>query len=154
MAAKRAAYSLAEMIVVVMILGALACIAIPQLNFAALHHKQANAIAKKIVTDLRRTRTLAISKAVNNPSGYKLQMVGSSPYTSYQIIDSNSTATVVDTLTIDSPVSCTGGSLFKFGPLGNLLSGSSSTPITVSSEGQTYTITIISATGIVECTGG
>jgi len=154
MAAKRAAYSLAEMIVVVLILGAMAVIAIPRLNFAVLHHKQANTIAKKIATDLRRTRTLAISKALNNPSGYKLQMVGSSPYTSYQIIDSNSAATVVDTLTIDSPISCTGGSLFKFGPLGNLLTGSSDTPITVSSEGETYTITIITATGIVECTGG
>jgi len=154
MTGKRTAYSLAEMIVVVLILGALAVIAIPRLNFAALHHKQANTIARKIATDLRRTRTLAISKAVNNPSGYKLQMVGSSLYTSYQIIDSNSAATVVDTLTIDSGISCTGGSLFKFGPLGNLLTGSSSTPITISSEGKTYTITVISATGIVECTGG
>ena len=154
MAARRAAYSLAEMIVVVLILGAFAFIAIPRLNFAALHKKQAHTIAKKIVTDLRRTRTLAISKAVNNPSGYKLQMVGSSPYTSYQIIDSNAAATVVDTLTIDSPISCTGGSLFKFGPLGNLLTGSSATPVTVSSDGETYTITIMPATGIVECTGG
>jgi Tfp pilus assembly protein FimT len=154
MAAKRTAYSLAEMIVVVMIIGALAFIAIPQLNLAALHHKQANAVAKKIATDLRRTRTLAISKAVNNSAGYSLQMVGSSPYTSYQIVDSNSAATVVDTLTIDSSISCTGGSLFKFGPLGNLLTGSSMTPVTVSSEGKTYTITVISATGIVEFTGG
>ena len=153
MAARRAAYSLAEMIVVVMILGALAFIAILRLNFTGLHRKQANTIAKKIVTDLRRTRTLAICNAANTTTGYYLQMVGSSPYTSYKIVDTNSTATV-DTLTIDSPVSCTGGSLFKFGPLGNLLSGSSTTPIIVSSDGKTYTITVISATGIVECTGG
>lgn len=153
MAAKRTAYTLAEMIVVVLILGALTFIAIPRLNFAALHHKQANTIAKKIATDLRRTRTLAISYAANNTKGYNLQMVGSSPYTSYQIVDANSAATV-DTLTIDSPITCTGGSLFKFGPLGNLLSGSSTTPISVSSEGKTYTITVISATGIVECAGG
>jgi Tfp pilus assembly protein FimT len=154
MAAKRAAYSLAEMIVVVLILGALSFIAIPRLNIASIHYKKANAIAKQIATDLRRTRTLAISKAVNNPSGYRLQMVGSSPYSSYQIVDSNSGAAVVDTLTIDSTVSCTGGSLFKFGPLGNLLSGSSSTPVTVSADGKTYTVTVITATGIVECTGG
>ena len=81
-------------------------------------------------------------------------MVGSSPYTSYQIADSNSSAVIVDTLTIDSGITCTGGSLFNFGPLGNLLSGSSTTPITISSEGKTYTITVISATGIVEYTGG
>jgi Tfp pilus assembly protein PilE len=153
MATKRKAYSLAEMIVVVLILAALSFIAIPRLNFAALHHKQANTIAKKIVTDLRRTRTLAISYAANNTKGYRLQMVGSPLYTSYQIVDVNSSGTV-DTQTIDSPISCTGGSLFNFGPLGNLLTGSSTTPITVSSEGKTYTITVISATGIVECTGG
>ena len=144
---------MAEMIVVVLILGALAFIAIPRLNFAALHHKQAHTIAKKIVTDLRRTRVLAISNAASNTKGYNLQMVGSSPYTSYQIVDANSSSTV-DTQTIDSPVSCTGGSVFKFGILGNLLTGSSSTPITISSEGKTYTITVITGTGIAECTGG
>ena len=154
MAAKRTAYSLAEMIVVVLILGALSFIAIPHLNFAALHHKQAHAVAKKIVTDLRRTRTLAISNAANNPTGYNLQLIGSPPYTCYQISRCQLRGDIVDTLTIDSPVSCSGGSLFKFGPLGNLLSGSSTTAITVSSEGKTYTITVISATGIVECTGG
>ena len=154
MIGKRTAYSLAEMIGVVMILGALAFIAIPRLNFAAIHHKQAHTIAKTIVTDLRRTRTLAISKAANNPAGYRLQMVGSSPYTSYRIVDANSSGTVVDSQTIDSPISCTGGSIFNFGPLGNLLSGSSATPISVSSDGKTYTITVISATGIVQCAGG
>jgi Tfp pilus assembly protein FimT len=153
MTGKRTAYSLAEMIVVVMIIGALAFIAIPRLNFAALHHKQAHTIAKKIITDLRRTRTLAISKAANNPAGYRLQMVGSSPYTSYQIVDTNSSGTVVDSQTIDSPVSCTGGSQFGFGPLGNLLTGSGTT-LSVSSEGKTYTITVITGTGIAECTGG
>jgi Tfp pilus assembly protein FimT len=153
MTGKRTAYSLAEMIVVVMILGAMAVIAIPRLNFAALHHKRANAIAKQIATDLRRTRTLAISNAAKNTKGYNLQMLGPSPYTSYNIVDANSGATV-DTLTIGSPISCTGGSIFKFGPLGNLLSGSSATPISVSSGGKTYTITVISATGIVQCGGG
>jgi prepilin-type N-terminal cleavage/methylation domain-containing protein len=153
MAAKRTAFTLVEMIVVVVILGALVFIAIPRLNFAALYHKRANTVAKQIVTDLRRTRTLAISNAVSNPAGYSMKMVGASPYTSYQIVDANS-GTTVDSLTIGSPISCTGGSIFTFGPLGNLLTGSSATPITVSSNGRTYTITVISATGIVECTGG
>ncbi|MGA2679939.1 MAG: prepilin-type N-terminal cleavage/methylation domain-containing protein [Sedimentisphaerales bacterium] len=153
MAVKRTAFTLVEMIVVVAILGAFVFIAIPRLNFAALYHKQADTVAKQIITDLRRTRTLAISHAANNTKGYNLQMLGPSPYTSYNIVDVNS-GSAVDTLTIGSPVSCTGGSIFKFGPLGNLLTGSSATPITVSSKGRTYTITIISATGIVQSTGG
>ncbi len=151
MAAKRTALTLIEMIAVVVILGALVFIAIPRLNFPALYRKQASAVAKQVVTDLRRTRTLAISNAVSHSAGYSLQMVGSSPYTSYKIVDVNS-GTAVDSLTIGSPVSCTGGSIFTFGPLGNLLTGSST--ITVSSNNRTYTITVIPATGIVECTGG
>ena len=142
---------MAEMIVVVLILGALTFIAIPRMNFTGLYHKQANAIAKQIATDLRRTRTLAISHAANNTKGYSLQMLGPSPYTSYNIVDINS-GSAVDTLTIDSPVSCTGGVAFRFGPLGNLLSGSGTT-ISISAGGKTYTITVISATGIVQCGG-
>ncbi|MBE3143442.1 MAG: hypothetical protein IMZ61_05890 [Planctomycetes bacterium] len=147
MTGKRTAYSLAEMIVVVLILGALAFIAVPRLNFAALHHKQAHTIAKKIVTDLRRTRTLAITRAATNQTGYTLSISGSN----YQIIDDSNSVTV-DSQTIDSHITCGGGTVFSFGPLGNLRAGA--TPITVSSEGRTYTITIISATGIVQCTGG
>jgi Tfp pilus assembly protein FimT len=154
MTGKRTAYSLIEMITVVLILGALTFIAIPRFNFTGLHRKQASAVAKKIATDLRRTRTLAISYAANNTKGYYLQMVGSSPYTSYNIVDANSKATV-STLNIDSPISCKGGSIFRFGPLGNLLADSNSGPITISSsEGATYSITVVSATGIVQCTGG
>lgn len=147
MASKRTAYSLAEMIVVVMILGALAFIAIPRLDFAAIHHKQAHTVAKTIVTDLRRTRTLAITKAATNQTGYTLSITGST----YQIIDDSNSVTV-DSQTIDSHITCGGGTVFSFGPLGNLRAGAA--PITVSSEGQTYTITVVTGTGIVECTGG
>ncbi|MCJ7729597.1 MAG: hypothetical protein MUO27_06945, partial [Sedimentisphaerales bacterium] len=110
-------------------------------------HKQAHIVAKTIVTDLRRTRTLAISKAATNPTGFTLNITGSS----YQIIDDSNSVTV-DSQTIDSHISCGGGTVFRFGPLGNLRA--SSTPLTVSAEGRTYTITVISGTGIVECTGG
>jgi len=154
MVAKKRAVTLVEMMVVVAIVGAFVFIAIPSLNnFFAVYHQQANAVARQIVTDLRWTRTLAITNAVSHPAGYSLQMVGSSPYTSYQVVDVNS-GTAVASLTIGSPVSCTGGSIFTFGPLGNLLTGSSTTPITVSYQSKTYTITIISATGIAKCTGG
>ncbi len=146
---RKSGYSLAEMVAVIMIIGALAFIAIPQLNFAALHHKQASTIAKRIVTDLRRTRALAISNAAINTAGFRLQMLGSAPFTAYQIVDANS-GTVIEIQNIDSPISCTGGSQFKFGSLGNLLSGSD-TSLSVSSEGRAYTITIISATGLVQC---
>jgi Tfp pilus assembly protein FimT len=149
MAKKRKAYSLIEAIIVVAIIGALAFIAVPRLNFAGLYKKQAHEIAKQITTDLRRTRTMAIINAATNSTGYSLRMTGSSPYTGYQIVNDSNSA-VIDTLTIDSHISSSGGPNFLFGPLGNLRSGSNSS-LTVTAEGKTYTVTLISGTGIVQC---
>ena len=146
MAVKKTGYSLAEVIIVVLILGALTFIAVPRLNFGALHSQQAHTVAKTLVTDLRRTRTLAIVNAATNTTGFSLRRSGAS----YQIID-DSNSTTVDSLMIDSHITCGGDTQFLFGPLGNLRTGSG-TGLTVSSEGKTYTISIVSATGIVECT--
>jgi Tfp pilus assembly protein FimT len=149
MTGQRKAYSIIELMVVVLILGALTFIAVPRLNFGVLYRKQAHTVAKQIVTDLRRTRTLAIVNAANNTTGFTLSISGSS----YQIIDDSNSVTV-DSETIDPHISCGGGTTFSFGPLGNLRATAS--PLTVSDTAgtRTYTITVIPATGIVECTGG
>ncbi len=144
------AYTIVELIIIVLFLGVLAAIAVPKLNFSAIFKQQADCLARKIVTDLRRTRTLAISDAASNTDGFAMNMTGSSPYTGYEIVNLNTEETV-DSHTIDSDVSCTGGDEFQFGPLGNLLSGSD-TELTVSAPGKTFTITITSATGMVKCT--
>lgn len=146
----RKAFTLAELVIVVIFLGIFAIIAIPKLNFSAVSKKRADTVARKITTDLRRTRRLAISNAASNTSGYSLNMTGGSPYSGYEIRNLNTSATE-DTLTIDSSISCTGGILFKFGPLGNLLSGSD-TSLTISASGKTFTITITTATGMIVCT--
>ena len=146
------AYTIVELIIIVLFLGALAAIAVPKLNFSTIFKQQADGLARKIVTDLRRTRRLAISDAATNTDGFALNMTGSSPpgYTGYNIVDANSDETV-DSHTIDSDVTCTGGDEFQFGPLGNLLS-ESDTELTVSVPPKTFTITITSATGMVKCT--
>ena len=146
MAVKKTGYSLAEVIIVVLILGALTFIAVPRLNFGALRSRQAWMVAKTLVTDLRRTRTLAIVNAATNNTGFSLSISGSS----YTIVD-DSNSTTLETITIDSHISCGGDTQFLFGPLGSLRPGSG-TGLTVSSDGKTYTISIVSATGIVKCT--
>ena len=149
MARQKTAFTLVEIILAVLFLGIMAIIAIPRLSHSASSKQKADCLAKKIVTDLRRTRGLAISNAAVNTVGFKLSMTGS-PYTGYSIVDANSSETV-DSHTIDSAVSCTGGDEFEFGPLGNLLSGSD-TQLVISADEKTFTIDITSATGMVKCT--
>lgn len=141
---------MAELLIVILILGIMAYIAVPRVQLATVHKKEADTTARKIITDLRRTRRLAISDAANNTDGYKLNMTGASPYSAYEIVNLDTSETV-DTLAIDSDVSCTGGSTFEFGPLGNLKSGSD-TQLTVAAQGKTFTIDIVSGTGAVKCT--
>jgi type II secretory pathway pseudopilin PulG len=145
---RKTAFTLVELILTVMFIGILAAVAVPRLNFSAVSKQKADAAAMKIVTDLRRVRRLAISDAAINTAGFALNMTGSAPYTAYEIKNLDTEATV-DSHTIDSAVSCTGGSAFDFGPLGNLLAGSD-TQLTVSASGKTLTITITTATGMIE----
>ena len=145
----KAGFTFVELALVVIFISIFAAISIPRLHYGAIAKQKADCTARKIVTDLRRTRTLAISDAAGNTDGFALNMTGSSPYTGYEIVNLNTEETV-DSHTIDSDVSCTGGDEFQFGPLGNLLSGSD-TELTVSASGKTFTITITSATGMVKC---
>lgn len=151
MAKTQKAFSLAELLVVLIILTTLAFIAVPKLQFAAIRRQKADTVARKISTDLQLTRRLAITNAAINIAGYELNMTGGAPYSGYQMVNRD-TSEVVDSYSIGSEISCTGGSSFRFGPLGNLLTGSG-TQVTVSAEGKTFTITVTPATGMVKCTG-
>ena len=146
---KRSAYSFIEIIIVVIFLGIIAVIAVPKLNFSVTDRQQAKTIAGKIVTDLRRTRMLAISEAASNSAGFALSMTGSSPYTGYEIRNLD-TSEIVESFEIDSGINCTGGASFNFGPLGNLLTGSDN-ELVISASGKTCTISIVSATGMIKC---
>ena len=134
---QKAAFTLVELIIIVIFLGIMAFIAVPRLNFAIISKQKADSLARKIVTDLRLTRRLAISDAVNNVKGFELKMVGNT----FEIENVN-THTTVSSFPIDSDVSviCPTGSRFIFGPLGNLETGSG-TGINVSAEGKSFAIT-------------
>jgi Tfp pilus assembly protein FimT len=127
----------------------MAFISVPRMQFATIRRQKADTAARKIATDLKLTRRLAISNAAVNVTGYGLRMTGGPPYSAYEIWKL-APMEMVDSYDIDSDISCTGGSLFGFGPLGELINGSD-TQLTVSSEGKSFTITIVSATGAVKC---
>jgi len=146
---RRKALSLIEALIVILVIGIIAFIAVPRLNTAVISRYKAEVAAKKIVTTLRRTRGLAISNAVNNTQGFSLRLLGPGPYTGYEIVNLD-TATIIDSHIIDPEVTVTGSAdQFDFGPLGNLTS--TYTQITVSAEGKTFTITIVRATGTIKC---
>jgi len=147
---QKTAFSFVELIMIVAFLGIFAFIAVPRFNHAIIKKQKAETTARKIVTDLRLTRRLAISDAANNTKGFELKMVGSTPYTTYEIENVDTHATVASH-TIDSglSISCPTGIRFIFGPLGNL--EGSATQIIVSAEGRSFTITINPATGIIKC---
>jgi len=152
MAMKRKAYSMVEMIIIVLFIGIFAAIAIPRLNFAIISKYKAETTARKIVTDLRRTRRLAISDAANNTDGFELRMLGGEPHDSYRI-KNRDTGEVLEVHEIDSAVtvSCSNSNKFSFEPLGNRKGGENGN-ITVSAEGKTLTITVVRATGMIKCT--
>lgn len=149
MVKNEAGYSLVDLIIVVIFLGIFAVVAVPRLNYAVISKQKADTVARKLVSDLRRTRSLAISDAASNTEGYELKMVGAAPYTAYEI-ENGDTGETVDSHMIDSNVGCTGDNTFEFGPLGNLKAGSGS-ELTVSADGKSYTITIVPATGAAKC---
>ncbi len=149
-AGKRTAFSLVELVIVVVFIGILAAISVPRLKFSAISKYKAEATAKKIVTDLRHTRGLAIVNAATNTDGFELNMLGSEPHDSYEI-KNRDTDEVLEVHQIDSAVSvtCPEGVHFRFLPLGNLTHDD--TEVVVSAEGKTFTITIIPATGMIKC---
>ena len=147
MVTHKKAFSLTELVIVLVLLSILAGVAVPRFNFALVSKKKAHALTQKIATDLRRTRSLAIVNAAENTAGFALNMIGSGQYTSYEIQNLD-TSTIIDSHTIDPEISCEQGSEFNFGPLGNLLAGSD-TFVNISAEGDSYTIRITLATGMV-----
>ncbi len=143
------AYSLVELIIVVLFIGILAAISVPRIDFAIVSKQKVDTVSRKIATDLRRTRRLAISDAANNTSRYELKLTGPDPYTGYEIRNLD-TATTIDSLTIDPDVTCTSGDVnFEFGPMGNLTS--SEYQLKVATQDRSFTITIIPGTGMVKC---
>lgn len=150
MAKNKTALSLIELIIFVLFLGIFAAISVPKMTFFIISKQKAETFANQVVTDLRRTRRLAISDAATNTDGYELNMTGGGPYTGYEIVNINTSTTITNgTFSIDSDITCNGGANFQFGPLGNRKPGSA-TQLTVTDGVKTFTIDI-TLIGMVKC---
>jgi prepilin-type N-terminal cleavage/methylation domain-containing protein len=147
-------FTLVELIIVVLIIGAMTFIAVPRMMMAVVALGKSNTGAESIAAAIRHCRTLAISDAATNQEGFELDMkdkVGNS-YTKFEIdkVVNGSPSTFVESGTIPADVNCTGSSQFRFGPLGDRTGGSGD--LTVSGGGKTYVISVVTGTGMVKCT--
>jgi prepilin-type N-terminal cleavage/methylation domain-containing protein len=143
------AFTLAELIVTILMISVLTLVAVPRLQFGLRQSCQAEATAWMIVTDLRRTRSLAILHAATNPNGFALNIKATGKGTDYEIVDLASHA-VIDVHTVDASIAFAGRKKFEFSPLGVLKEKNDPT-LSVSATGRTFTISIIPGTGTVRC---
>jgi len=144
----RAGHTLIECITVVLIVSVLALIAVPRLNLGAVWGAHTDAAARRLATDLRRTRMHAIAHAADKPTGFALVISGAGPYGGYQIIDLHNSA-LIASCNFPVDVRCSGGRRFEFGPLGNLKEGSD-TQVRVTSESRACRLQVVPATGMVK----
>ena len=147
MASGEKGFTLVELLIVVILIGVMTFVAVPRMGFSLITGSKAQTNAQKIAAAIRYTRSLAIANAATNQQGFSLNMTGS-PYSGFEIVNL-ATSDVNEIGSIDQSVSCTGADVFSFGPLGNRQIDSDS--LTVSAGGKTYTITVVSATGMVRC---
>ncbi len=155
---QKTAFSVVELLIVVSFLGIFAVIAVPRFNYAIISKQKAEITARKIVTSLRRTRSLAICNGANNTVGFAIWMDGpgdAGSRTFYQIRNRSTVPpSVLEQHTIDSNVTVTSDKKsIRFGPLGDILESDTGFPsqITVSAAGKIYTIQLFIATGMVKC---
>ena len=143
----KAAFTLIELVLVAVLLGVIAMIAIPRFGSDATNRLAAVTTAREIASDMRLARSLAISNAGTTPQGYALQMTGGPPYSGYRIVNLT-TGAPVSTKTIAGAIVCTGDSEFGFSVLGSLLPGSG-TALLVSGDGKQYALALTPATASV-----
>ncbi|MGA2915175.1 MAG: prepilin-type N-terminal cleavage/methylation domain-containing protein [Sedimentisphaerales bacterium] len=146
MMAKRKAFTLVELLIVVAIISVMTFIAVPKMGFSLISGGKAQATTQTLAGAIRHTRTLAITNAASNSYGYSFQITTNPA--GFQIVNLKPPTQIVETGSIAQGVTCSAGS-FGFGPFGNGLQSDSS--MTVSIGSITYIISVKSNTGMVKC---
>lgn len=122
-AAAGTAFTLVEVLAVVMILAILASIVVPRAGWGTIGTMESATAGDQFAAWLRLARSMAITHASTNGSGYKVVLSAGSPYTSYRIVNADTSANVKAPVSIPDGVTCTGDSEIQFTPLGNVTGG-------------------------------
>lgn len=139
-----------ELIMVLVVISIITTISIPRISSSAIFKSHGQGVVGKLVTDVRRTRMMAISSASENPKGYALYVTS----TGYQITSVGNPLDTINTANHNiewpSHVTCHSAT-FQFGPLGNLLP-TSNQQLNIRVGNDSYLITVIPSTGMVTWT--
>jgi prepilin-type N-terminal cleavage/methylation domain-containing protein len=160
----RTGFTLVELIWVVAVLAVLVSIVIPKIGWDAMGKIQVEIAARKFSDYLKLARSLAITHASSNSSGYMvvlselkvkqvikadilavIEPVKPKPvplsYTSYRIINVATSEVVKGPTDVPEGVTCTGNSQFQFTPLGQL-QGGSTLALQFTKSGDTKVVTV------------
>lgn len=135
----RTGFTLVELILAVVVLAILVSIVIPRIGWGTMGKVQAETAARQFSDYLKLARSLAITHASSNSSGYKVVLSG--PFTSYSVINAGTSETVKGPIAIPEGVTCSGSSEFHFTPLGQLQGGSTLT-LQFTKSGDTTVVTV------------
>jgi len=135
----RAGFTLIELVLTVAVLAILVSIVIPRIGWETMGKVQAETTARQFSDYLKLARTLAITHASSNSSGYKVVLSG--PFTSYSVINIATSEVVKGPIDLPEGVTCSGASEFYFTPLGQLQGGGTLT-LQFTKSGDTTVVTV------------
>ena len=115
----RAGFTLIELILAVAVLAILVSIVIPRVGWETMGKVQAETAARQFSDYLKLARSLAITHASSNSSGYKVVLSPSQPYT-YSLINADTSDVVKGPIALPEGVARSGDRTYRFTPLGNL----------------------------------
>jgi prepilin-type N-terminal cleavage/methylation domain-containing protein len=133
-------FTLIELILVVAIVAILASIVVPRAGWDTMGKIQAKTAGQQFSEYLKLAKSLAITHASSNGSGYRVVLSASQPYT-YSLIDAATSGVIKGPIALPAGVSHSGDRTYQFTPLGNL-SVSRTLSVTFSKTSDTSIVTV------------
>jgi len=141
----RRAFTLLELILVVVLLGVLAAVAVPRFAGSAIWETEGEASAKQVVATLRLARRMAIDQAATNPSGF---LVGGSG-TIYAVYEADTMQMVSEQKRLADGWGFAASFQTAFDPLGAATGTTGTNAVLIQRDSNQWGIDIAPSTGAV-----